>query len=476
VNPSQPTNETNAAMTTNATLPTAEAKPAIEVFNDTIAEPAAFINATSTEAGTQLSAAVENKNETAAAPAAEITAGNETVSTQIANSTQAANVAPQSQALNALSQPLVPNAVPQPQVVNITPEQQAIANQQQPINAAAQPQPQPVYNAAPQPGYPQVVEQPAVYNTYNYSTSADPFLDSMGFPDPFTQAQFVEGCKKDGRRCMKGKVVTEGNSFPMKRPAVDEARQTVSVSPSLLIQKLIEHHVADKSTPDPVVNIQPDDLKKNTTSSSPSSDGSTAEADNTKNSASAFDIGKIIKALTGTVSKPLASGELTNETTSTDKKHNLETSKSIKEQTKYDKTSFLESLKNCSDVMKRKVSLTFNCNNPIIHKGGSLSISPSELVQRLLDTKVKTEVNKKTIPSARVVKTPNGFQLNFDLNTKDNIPQDLKNKPIGRQQHVDVYNTPKGMVVKPKSSMQLLTPQFVPVQNDDHLELGKQEG
>ena len=72
-------------------------------------------------------------------------------------------------------------------------------------------------------------------------------------------------------------------------------------------------------------------------------------------------------------------------------------------------------------------------------------------------------LTKKTLPSAHVVKTANGFQLNFDLNTKDKIPADFSIKmtnPQGRQQHVDVLNTPKGMVVKPKSSLQLLTPLF----------------
>lgn len=320
-------------------------------------------------------------------------------------------------------------------------------------------------------------------NMYNTTPVSQAVTNSFLPVDrnPFFTTQMVRGCKKDGSPCMQSKIISEGNSFPTAKTGIDESRQTVSVSPSLLIQKLIEHHVADKSTPDPVVNAIPDSPKKDVPQKSPLP--APVEPDN-KSAPTEYDIGKIIKALTGTVAKNLVPAENQNQNqnqspiTANRENANLDIKPTIVENKPESNADFIESLKNCSDLMKRGVSLNFNCNNPrSTHKGGTLSISPTELVQRLLESKVKTEVSsRKTLPSAHVVKTPNGFQLNFDLNPKnkaqDEIAKKMSNSVDVRQQHVNVYNTPKGMVVKPKSSLQLLTPQFVPIQNKDNLELG----
>lgn len=307
--------------------------------------------------------------------------------------------------------------------------------------------------------------------------------------DSFRTTQDVTPCKReDGSPCMQSKIVTEGNSFPVQKTGVDKSKQTVSVSPSLLIEKLLEHHVAENSAPEPVVNAVPTDLKKNTSSarSEPFKTGD-------EKTSNEFDFNNLMKALTASsaVGNTTSLQNQTNQTTMTrnaDEKNSLEFLSSLSQQNNNaninnsTKTERNVATPSCSDLKRRHISLSFNCEEKPSnsnHKGGSLSISPSELIQRLLDSKSKNEVSRKTIPSARVVKTPNGFQLNFDLNTKDKIPSeigDTKSVPIGRQQHVNVFNTPKGMVVKPKSSLQLLTPLFVPIQNKDNIELGNKEG
>ena len=101
----------------------------------------------------------------------------------------------------------------------------------------------------------------------------------------------------------------------------------------------------------------------------------------------------------------------------------------------------------------------------------TVSVTPGELIQHVLMKKVKHLV-QKTLPQANVEKTNTGFTVNFDLNPKDEIPsrtQTVTGKT--RQQHVNVFIAPKGVVVKPKASEQLMKPSFVPVQNKDNLEL-----
>lgn len=111
------------------------------------------------------------------------------------------------------------------------------------------------------------------------------------------------------------------------------------------------------------------------------------------------------------------------------------------------------------------------CKDAIENPMDTISVSPGELIQHVLMKKVKHMV-QKTLPQADVEKTNTGFTVNFDLNPKDEIPsrvQDVTGKT--RQQHVNVFIAPKGVVVKPKASEQLMKPSFVPVQNKDNLEL-----
>ena len=109
------------------------------------------------------------------------------------------------------------------------------------------------------------------------------------------------------------------------------------------------------------------------------------------------------------------------------------------------------------------------CDNDLME---TISISPGKLIQHVLMKKVKNLV-EKTLPQANVEKTNNGFTVNFDLNPKDEIPARVSQVQTSktRQQHVNVFIAPKGVVVKPKSSEQLMKPSFVPVQNKDNLEL-----
>eukprot|EP00794_Sanderia_malayensis_P011083 gene11083-12251_t len=111
-------------------------------------------------------------------------------------------------------------------------------------------------------------------------------------------------------------------------------------------------------------------------------------------------------------------------------------------------------------------------DNPV----NTVSISPAELIQHVLMSKVKNVV-QKALPQANVQKTNSGFTVNFDLNPKDEIPSGLPSTMTTaansktRQQHVSVFIAPKGVVVKPKSSDQLMKPSFVPIQNQDNIEL-----
>lgn len=279
----------------------------------------------------------------------------------------------------------------------------------------------------------------------------------------FTSKQTITPCKRSGS-CYNSKVVTESDAFPLSN-SNETNQSTISISPSLLIQKLIEHNEAEKSTPDPVVNLIPgtSDLKQNKV------------VEEKETLAKAIDVNQLIKALTNVAGSKTANQSIIS--TKTDK--NVLYTSNIKNEEK-GKASAQEPFNtiehanttNCTE--KRKISLNFHC--PDYHKGGTLSISSAELLQRLLGPKENINVDKKTLPSTQVVKTENGFQLNFPLNTKDKIPADFSVKmtnPRGRQQHVDVLNTPKGMVVKPLKSLQLLTPLFVPVQNKDIVELRK---
>jgi len=279
----------------------------------------------------------------------------------------------------------------------------------------------------------------------------------------FISKQTVTPCKRsDTSPCYTSKIVTEGNRIPTATDITKASKDTISISPSVLIQKLIEHKVAEKSTPDPVVNAIPDNPNKEHIKTRTKDEGLADQ--NTKSESATVDMNKLISALTGGAAAENLSAE--SKPVATDKKD---------ADTTTPKASSI-SASNCTTATKRGFSLNFDCPDMEKHKGGTLSITPSELLQKLLGGPKRSDINKNMLPSARVIKTDNGIQLNFNLNTKDKIMQDFSIKmtnPQGRQQHVDVLNTPKGMVVKPKSSLQLLTPLFVPVQNKDIVELGK---
>lgn len=120
---------------------------------------------------------------------------------------------------------------------------------------------------------------------------------------------------------------------------------------------------------------------------------------------------------------------------------------------------------------KRSSASPGKCHSDLME---TVSVSPGELIQHVLMKKVKHLV-EKTLPQANVEKTNNGFTVNFDLNPKDEIPERVEKSQTvtgkTRQQHVNVFIAPKGVVVKPKASEQLMKPSFVPVQNKDNLEL-----
>lgn len=264
---------------------------------------------------------------------------------------------------------------------------------------------------------------------------------------------------------MQSKIVTEGNSIPDdSKPST--SKNTISISPAVLIQKLIEHKVAEKSTPDPVVNAIPDNPNKEHIKTRTKDEGPATPIADAKQESATLDMTKLISALTGGAAAENLAADA-KALPSTDKKDGAAGDAP--------KSSSITAT-NCTTTTKRGFSINFDCPDGEKHKGGTLSITPSELLQKLLGGPKRSDINKNSLTQARVIKTDNGIQLSFDLNGKDKIPPDFSIKmtnPQGRQQHVDVLNTPKGMVVKPKSSLQLLTPLFVPVQNKDVVELGK---
>ena len=337
---------------------------------------------------------------------------------------------------------------------------------------------------------------PSVSSTNDTNVVA-PVDEASLMKSPITQKQTVTACKRGGP-CFTGKVVTEGTSMQ----ALDDAKKknqtqnTISISPSLLIQKLMEHTAAEQSTPDPVVNVVPgqkDEVK--TTNAMAVQDD---EQNNNNKQTKEIDINQLIKALTGITNNtrsndstsvvksgvvketpPMVQKDAQTAVISSDSGGGKDKKAAVgKDMSISTRNCTTTTNSNSTSVGVKRFALNFDCVDK--HKGGTLSISPSELLQRLLGPKTKVELDKKTISNTHVVKTDKGIQLNFPLNTntntKDKIPADFSLKmtnPMGRQQHVDVLNTPKGMVVKPLKSLQLLTPLFVPVQNKDIVELKK---
>ena len=201
----------------------------------------------------------------------------------------------------------------------------------------------------------------------------------------YIRKQTISPCKRSTDvPCYESKITTEGNSVPTTEDSTKSSKSTtISISPSMLIQKLIEHKEAEKSTPDPVVNIIPTDpnnkdLKK-------ISRNKEEENKDATSTTTEVDINKLIKALTGTSSNV----NNTNETkTSKQEKENSVVSDE-KNEVKGLTTS------NCSNARKRGFSLNFDCPVKEQHKGGSLSISPNELLQKLLGPKSKNDIDKK---------------------------------------------------------------------------------
>merc|ERR1719378_184968 len=114
-------------------------------------------------------------------------------------------------------------------------------------------------------------------------------------------------------------------------------------------------------------------------------------------------------------------------------------------------------------LSKRGFSIKYDCNNLLsnfTHVGltGKSPVSTSDLLKNLIKDSPNDISNNRALPPTHLQKTANGFQVDFDLHVKDQIPKErvsgtLKTLSNGRQQHIDLYKTPNGVVMKPKSSV-----------------------
>ena len=275
-------------------------------------------------------------------------------------------------------------------------------------------------------------------------------------PDGSKFSKLVETCVRssDDPKCMHGKIVNEGGYVPKRKNGVDDSKQTVSISPSTLVQKLMEHKQAEDSTPAAVEN-SPQPPEGN-------------PVKNIEQKGSSPDHDRLISLLQNALSSKAI-------TTRQDVATNHNSNKTM-----------------CNKLMKRQINklltkrgflIKYNCNGMLsnyTHIGltGKSPVSTSDLLKSLIKENLEPS---RSLPPTHLQKTSNGFQVDFDLHVKDQIPKEvvsgtLKTLANGRQQHINLYQTPNGVAMKPKSSVQLLKPQFVPVaQNRDNIELGKTE-
>ena len=275
-------------------------------------------------------------------------------------------------------------------------------------------------------------------------------------PDGSKFSKLVETCVRssDDPKCMHGKIVNEGGYVPKRKNGVDDSKQTISISPSTLVQKLMEHKQAEDSTPAAVEN-SPQPPEGN-------------PVKNIEQKGSSPDHDRLISLLQNALSSKAI-------TTRQDVAINHNSNKTM-----------------CNKLMKRQINklltkrgflIKYNCNGMLsnyTHVGltGKSPVSTSDLLKSLIKENPEPS---RSLPPTHLQKTSNGFQVDFDLHVKDQIPKEvvsgtLKTLANGRQQHINLYQTPNGVAMKPKSSVQLLKPQFVPVaQNRDNIELGKTE-
>ena len=269
-------------------------------------------------------------------------------------------------------------------------------------------------------------------------------------------SKLIETCVRssDDPKCMHGKIISEGGYVPKVKNGIDDTKQTISISPSALVQKLMEHKQAEDSTP-PAVENSPQ------TSSPTSFDG-------IKNIEPSSDHTHLISMIQNALSSKTT-------TTRQDVATNNNSNKTM-----------------CNKLRKRQINkfltkrgflIKYDCDGLLsnyTHVGltGKAPVSTSDLLKSLIKENPEPS---RSLPPTHLQKTSNGFQVDFDLHVKDQIPKEvvsgtLKTLANGRQQHINLYQTPNGVAMKPKSSVQLLKPQFVPVaQNRDNIELGKTE-
>ena len=300
--------------------------------------------------------------------------------------------------------------------------------------------------------------------------------------------QTIESCKRfneNDPNCLYGKTITESNGVPLqsKQPGsvLDESKQTISISPSSLMQKLMERKKAEESTPDAVVNNVESVLKPGKTVGNEPNTATRSQDTSKELTSNDLDPNTLLTLLSAALGK---SSTKTIPSSKRDGSNDVTTPIEMVPRTSHlEQNNTWNFAGNCSKLFKRGLTINFDCNNLLSNKthfslkGQSPELSTVDFVHKLLET---DDLARHSVPAARVQKTANGFQVNFDLHVKDQIPTQvsgtLKTLSSGRQQHVNIFNTPEGVFMKPKSSVQLLRPSFVPVkQSHDNMELRKVE-
>jgi len=291
--------------------------------------------------------------------------------------------------------------------------------------------------------------------------------------------KLVETCVRssDDPKCMHGKITSESGHVPKGKNGLDESKNTISISPSALMQKLMERKTAEDSTPDAVSNqvqsLVSSDPTQQTNQQPPQISNS-----NTKPSVDP-------KTLMNLLQNALAISQSKSSSATT--RQDVTTSSAINNNNNNNINNNNTKTMCNNKLRKRGFSISYDCSNALsnyTHVGltGAAPVSTSDLLKSLLKNSGGESSGSRSLPASHLQKTTNGFQVDFDLHVKDQIPNNkvvsgtLKTLANGRQQHVNLYNTPNGVVMKPKSSVQLLKPQFVPVAQDrDKIELRKAE-
>ena len=288
--------------------------------------------------------------------------------------------------------------------------------------------------------------------------------------------KLVETCVRssDDPKCMHGKITSESGYVPKSKNGIDESKNTISISPSALMQKLMERKTAEDSTPDAVSN------QVQSMGTTDPNHPTNQQLQSPQISNSYLKPSLDPKTLMSLLQNAVASQRKSNTATT---RQDVTNSSSI---TNNNTTTTTKTMCN-NKLRKRGFSISYDCNNALsnyTHVGltGATPVSTSDLLKSLLKNSGGESSGSRSLPASHLQKTTNGFQVDFDLHVKDQIPNNkvvsgtLKTLANGRQQHINLYNTPNGVVMKPKSSVQLLKPQFVPVAQDrDNIELRKSQ-